>query len=86
MELRLGAHSALMRARASAQGTAAEAPERSASRRRRSSRFHASETLASSLPSRLSINVAATAERSSAGRPSTSSKKVVYANIHVSSV
>lgn len=66
-------HSAVSRARTSDQGTPAVAPERSASRRRRSSCFHASETLWSSLPSRLSISAAATAERSSTGRPSTSS-------------
>lgn len=66
------AHSALRRARACAHGRAFVAPVRSASRRRSNSCRQASETERSSVPSMLSISAAATAERSSAERPSTS--------------
>jgi len=59
-------HSALMRARASAQGEAETEPAWSMSLRRLSSLRHASATDASSLASRLSISAAAIAERSSA--------------------
>ena len=67
-------HMALMRARASAQGTTCAVPERRSARRRNSSARQASATVASSLVSRLSMRAAATAERSSAESRRTSSR------------
>ncbi len=67
------AHSAPRRARTSDQGCATARLERRSALRFRSSSRHASETAASSPLSRLSMSAAATAERSSAERPSTSS-------------
>ena len=61
-------HSALSRARASAQGTGLRVPSRSACLRCRSSSRQASEIAASVLPSRLSSSATTRAERSSTGR------------------
>lgn len=61
-------HSALSRARASAQGAAFKVPSRNACLRSRSSLRQASGMAASVLPSKLSSNATTRAERSSVGR------------------
>jgi len=66
-------HSELRRAFASVHGAVLAVPARSSSRRARSSRRQASEMEASALPSRLSSNATASADRSSAGNSRTSS-------------
>jgi hypothetical protein len=63
------------RCRTSAQGAACTRPERNSARRRIISARHCSEIVASSAVSRLSRSATAKAERSSTGRPSTSSKR-----------
>ncbi len=68
-------HRELRRAFASAQGSVRTVPARNALRRRISSSRHASETAGSALPSRLSSNATTSADRSSVGRPSASSRR-----------
>ena len=70
-----GSHRELRRCRTSAQGTARTRPARNSARRRFTSARHSSETVASSAVSRLSSRATARAERSSAGRPRTSSRR-----------
>src|ERR1019366_3318312 len=69
------AHKLVRRARASAQGRAVAARERSSSLRWRISSAHAFVTVASSSPSRLSSSATTNAERSSGSRASASSRR-----------
>jgi hypothetical protein len=70
-----GTHRELRRCRTSAQGAACTRPARNSARRRFTSARHNSETVASSAVSRLSSRATANAERSSTGRPRTSSSR-----------
>lgn len=70
-----GAHKELTRWRTSAQGAACTRPARNSTRRRFTSARHSSEIVASSAVSRLSRRATAKAERSSTGRPRTSSRR-----------
>lgn len=70
-----GTHRELRRWRTSAQGAVCTRPARNSARRRLTSARHRSETVASSAVSRLSRRATAKAERSSAGRPRTSSRR-----------
>jgi len=70
-----GAHREPRRWRTSAQGAACTRPARNSARRRFTSARHSSETVASSAVSRLSRRATAKAERSSTGRPRTSSRR-----------
>jgi hypothetical protein len=69
------AHRAVRRARASAQVTAEAVPERNSALRRRISSAQAFVTVASSSPSKLSINATTKAERSSGPSASASSRR-----------
>ncbi len=82
LRLRLGqnfnmerTHRELRRCRTSVQAAACTRPARNSARRRFTSVRHNSETAASSAVSRLSSRATAKAERSSTGRPSTSSSR-----------
>jgi hypothetical protein len=68
-------HRELRRCRTSAQGAACTRPARNSVRRRFTSTRHMSESFTSSAVSRLSRSATAKAERSSAGRPRTSSRR-----------
>jgi hypothetical protein len=68
-------HRELRRCRTSAQRAACTSPARNSVRRRFTSTRHTSESFASSAVSRLSSSATAKAERSSAGRPRTSSRR-----------
>lgn len=70
-----GTQRVLRRCRTSAQGAACTRPERNSTRRRFTSASHCCEIVASSAVSRLSKRATANAERSSAGRPRTSSRR-----------
>ncbi len=70
-----GIHRELRRCRTSAHGAACTRPARNSARRRFTSARHRSETVASSAVSRLSSSATAKAERSSTGRPRTSSRR-----------
>jgi hypothetical protein len=70
-----GTHRQLRRCRTSAQGAACTCPARNSARRRFTSARQRSETVASSAVSRLSRRATAKAERSSTGRPRTSSSR-----------
>lgn len=70
-----GAHRELRRRRTSAQGAACTRPARNSARRRFTSARHSSEVVVSSAVSRLSRRATAKAERSSTGRPRTSSRR-----------
>lgn len=68
-------HRELRRCRTSTQGATCTRPARNSLRRRFTSTRHVSESIASSAVSRLSRSATAKAERSSAGRPRTSSRR-----------
>jgi hypothetical protein len=68
-------HRELRAWRTSTQGAACTRPARNSARRRLTSARHSSETVASSAVSRLSRRATAKAERSSTGRPRTSSRR-----------